>query len=40
MFDSADVYSDGAAEEVFGKAIQGRRDKAAKPKIKPPKPAI
>jgi aryl-alcohol dehydrogenase-like predicted oxidoreductase len=26
MFDSADVYSDGAAEEVLGKAIQGRRD--------------
>lgn len=27
MFDSADVYSDGAAEEIFGKAIAGRRDK-------------
>jgi aryl-alcohol dehydrogenase-like predicted oxidoreductase len=26
MFDSADVYSDGAAEEVLGKAIKGRRD--------------
>jgi aryl-alcohol dehydrogenase-like predicted oxidoreductase len=26
MFDSADVYSDGAAEEVLGKAIRGRRD--------------
>ena len=26
MFDSADVYSDGAAEEVLGKAIEGRRD--------------
>jgi aryl-alcohol dehydrogenase-like predicted oxidoreductase len=25
MFDSADVYSGGLAEEVFGKAIQGRR---------------
>lgn len=27
MFDSADVYSDGAAEEILGKAIKGRRDK-------------
>ncbi len=26
MFDSADVYSDGAAEEILGKAIKGRRD--------------
>src|SRR6476469_6768366 len=26
MFDSADVYSDGLAEEVLGQAIQGRRD--------------
>jgi aryl-alcohol dehydrogenase-like predicted oxidoreductase len=26
MFDSADVYSNGAAEEVLGKAIKGRRD--------------
>jgi len=26
MFDSADVYSDGTAEEVLGKAIKGRRD--------------
>lgn len=26
MFDSADVYSDGLAEEIFGKAIAGRRD--------------
>ena len=26
MFDSADIYSDGAAEEILGKAIQGRRD--------------
>jgi aryl-alcohol dehydrogenase-like predicted oxidoreductase len=26
MFDSADVYSDGLAEEVLGKAIRGRRD--------------
>jgi len=26
MFDSADVYSDGAAEEVLGGAIKGRRD--------------
>jgi aryl-alcohol dehydrogenase-like predicted oxidoreductase len=28
MFDSADVYSDGRAEEILGKAIAGRRDKA------------
>src|SRR5215467_364698 len=27
MFDSADVYSSGLAEEVLGKAIAGRRDK-------------
>ncbi len=27
MFDSADVYSAGAAEEILGKAIRGRRDK-------------
>jgi aryl-alcohol dehydrogenase-like predicted oxidoreductase len=27
MFDSADVYSGGAAEEVLGAAIKGRRDK-------------
>jgi len=27
MFDSADVYSSGAAEEVLGAAIKGRRDK-------------
>ena len=27
MFDSADIYSDGAAEEVLGAAIKGRRDK-------------
>ncbi|MBV6697745.1 aldo/keto reductase [Kitasatospora aureofaciens] len=26
MFDTADVYSDGASEEVLGKAIHGRRD--------------
>jgi len=26
MFDSADVYSKGVAEEILGKAIQGRRD--------------
>ena len=25
MFDSADVYSDGLAEEILGKAIAGRR---------------
>lgn len=27
MFDSADIYSDGAAEEILGRAIKGRRDK-------------
>lgn len=27
LFDSADVYSGGAAEEVLGEAIKGRRDK-------------
>jgi aryl-alcohol dehydrogenase-like predicted oxidoreductase len=26
MFDSADIYSGGAAEEILGKAIAGRRD--------------
>jgi aryl-alcohol dehydrogenase-like predicted oxidoreductase len=26
MFDSADNYSDGAAEEILGRAIKGRRD--------------
>jgi aryl-alcohol dehydrogenase-like predicted oxidoreductase len=26
MFDSADVYSNGLAEEVLGKAVRGRRD--------------
>jgi len=27
LFDTADVYSDGRAEEVLGKALQGRRDR-------------
>jgi aryl-alcohol dehydrogenase-like predicted oxidoreductase len=27
MFDSADVYSNGLAEEILGKAIAGRRDR-------------
>jgi len=27
LFDSADVYSGGTAEEILGKAIAGRRDK-------------
>ncbi|HEX4071549.1 MAG TPA: aldo/keto reductase [Planctomycetaceae bacterium] len=27
MFDSADVYSDGKAEEILGAAIKGRRDR-------------
>ncbi|WP_437839565.1 aldo/keto reductase [Sorangium sp. So ce1153] len=26
MFDSADIYSDGLAEEILGEAIKGRRD--------------
>ncbi len=27
LFDSADIYSNGKAEEILGKAIKGRRDK-------------
>ncbi len=27
MFDSADVYSDGAAEQILGKALAGKRDR-------------
>lgn len=27
LFDSADIYSQGAAEEILGQAIKGRRDK-------------
>lgn len=27
MFDSADIYSNGAAEEILGQAIRGRRDR-------------
>ncbi|MDB5331220.1 MAG: putative aldo/keto reductase [Phycisphaerales bacterium] len=27
MFDTADVYSEGAAEEILGQAIKGRRDR-------------
>ncbi|HEX8039335.1 MAG TPA: aldo/keto reductase [Chryseosolibacter sp.] len=27
LFDCADVYSDGLAEEIFGKAIRGKRDR-------------
>src|SRR5271170_7413242 len=27
MFDTADVYSDGLAEEILGKAIKGKRDR-------------
>ena len=26
LFDTADVYSDGASEEVLGEAIRGKRD--------------
>ena len=28
LFDSADVYSDGAAEEILGAALKGRRERA------------
>ena len=28
LFDTADIYSYGASEEILGKALQGRRDKA------------
>jgi aryl-alcohol dehydrogenase-like predicted oxidoreductase len=28
LFDTADVYSEGAAEEILGSALEGRRDKA------------
>lgn len=28
MFDTADVYSDGASEEVLGAALEGRRDRS------------
>lgn len=28
MFDSADIYSVGMAEEILGAALKGRRDKA------------
>src|SRR5215216_265717 len=27
LFDTADIYSDGASEEILGKAISGKRDK-------------
>jgi aryl-alcohol dehydrogenase-like predicted oxidoreductase len=27
LFDTADVYSRGQAEEILGKAVEGRRDK-------------
>ena len=30
MFDSADIYSAGAAESVLGEAIKGRRDQDRK----------
>src|ERR671921_194521 len=29
MFDTADVYSDGASEEVLGAALEGRRGRGA-----------
>ena len=29
MFDSADIYSHGMAEEILGQAIKGRRDQVA-----------
>jgi len=28
LFDTADIYSDGASEEILGKALNGRREKA------------
>ncbi len=28
LFDTADIYSDGRSEEVLGKALEGKRDKA------------
>lgn len=28
LFDTADVYSDGASEEILGEALKGRRDRA------------
>ena len=28
LFDTADVYSDGASETVLGRALDGRRDRA------------
>lgn len=28
LFDSADIYSDGASESILGEALKGRRDKA------------
>ena len=28
LFDTADIYSDGRSEEVLGKALEGRRDRA------------
>ena len=31
MFDSADVYSGGLAEEILGQAIKGRRDRRSSP---------
>ncbi|MFE8646977.1 aldo/keto reductase [Sphingomonas sp. NCPPB 2930] len=27
LFDTADVYSDGASERILGEAVRGRRDK-------------
>src|SRR5690606_39379938 len=31
FFDTADVYSDGASEEMLGKALQGKRSQALIP---------
>jgi aryl-alcohol dehydrogenase-like predicted oxidoreductase len=40
MFDSADIYSDGLAEEILGKAIKGRRERVIlSTKAGRPKPA-
>lgn len=33
LFDTADVYSNGASESILGAALKGRRDKAIKEKL-------
>ena len=39
MFDSADIYSDGLAEEILGQAIKGRRDRCSSRPRAPSAPA-